>query len=483
MESSLTVTGEALRQRCREFDTVHDDAVDYFGGGFATFQNDFDSVIFASHDGDGHPPKQPDDTGSLLSEPSIAAAGTAPATTHGVHRPPRSPLPPSQYMNFYRSSDLTPTDNDYHFLSDRDNGVIDLPFMPDPLKQSIAAAAHSSVTLDEQSNIQTHHRSGKHRHEKDRALSHHHESREHDPARSPLRYRQAQQLGRTVSTPEPSFGRSSRERDFSSPKSVHPSPVSSHIVIDDLDEEEEEEDIDDEDPASASSASRPVVHGGSVSPLPAPPHLDSIQVQDPMPQNIRATADTFMSSSSANTTVTPGSPPQPSSPSFASSHLRPIHYKRSSLPTQPTYYSDIERDRDRAESSASTGYASSANFPPHSYSASAAMSATSGSSLDAHPIDWAAARSAYILKPSSERVRFEQFAVGLAKYTVFVFVTQKTVEVSALVYGRVAHLLHQAGARIVFVSPWSPKQASDFLSQFERINPVRGGCTFSVATY
>lgn len=478
MEFSSALTGETIRQRCREFDTVHDDAVEYFGGGFATYQNDFDSALLAS--GDSHHPNPPkplrqshEDAESLLSEQSLNGP-SYPHKNYNARRPPRSPLPPSSF-----ETNLIQTqrpgfvvDDRYHFIADRGDGILDLPFAPDPVKQGMATMnGNTDPSSSDHPNINKpqqlrHKYSSPHNHVS------YEEPSPNDSTRSPLQYRQNHRRHRVLSMPvETTSNSTSMHLDAGIPHQGHgyPSGHAHHIVIDDVDEED---DIEDEDPVSASSASRAIAPIGKISPTPPPPQLRIHQEPDQSVTSLRPPAETFMSSSSANTTVTPGSPHQPSSPGFTSPPLRPIQHKRSSLPAHMTYYSDTERDRDRAESSASTIYASSANFPLHSYSASATMTSFTGSSADAHPIDWAAARAAYILRPTSERVRFEQFAVGLAKNTVLVFVTQKTIEVSALVYARVAHLLQQAGARIVFVSPWSPKQATEFLSQFERINPV-----------
>jgi hypothetical protein len=89
-------------------------------------------------------------------------------------------------------------------------------------------------------------------------------------------------------------------------------------------------------------------------------------------------------------------------------------------------------------------------------------------------MDWGAARACVLLGPGGDKIRFEAVVSGLARWTVVVFVTQKNIEVSALVYGRVAHLLQDAGARLVFVSMWAPAQASAFLARFERVNPFPG---------
>lgn len=67
-----------------------------------------------------------------------------------------------------------------------------------------------------------------------------------------------------------------------------------------------------------------------------------------------------------------------------------------------------------------------------------------------------------------------RLATTATTHCVLVFVPRDSVELAALVYAKVAHLLQQAGARLVFVSAWLPAQARKFLARFERVSPFPG---------
>ena len=53
--------------------------------------------------------------------------------------------------------------------------------------------------------------------------------------------------------------------------------------------------------------------------------------------------------------------------------------------------------------------------------------------------------------------------------TVLVFVNRGGIELCGLVYGKIAKLLEQANAKLLFVCPWKPEQAREFLYWFERV--------------
>ena len=65
-------------------------------------------------------------------------------------------------------------------------------------------------------------------------------------------------------------------------------------------------------------------------------------------------------------------------------------------------------------------------------------------------------------------------AAAARTHCVLVFTPRDAVEVSGLVYAKVAHALHAAGTRLVFVTAWLPHQARKFLARFERVSPFPG---------
>jgi len=60
------------------------------------------------------------------------------------------------------------------------------------------------------------------------------------------------------------------------------------------------------------------------------------------------------------------------------------------------------------------------------------------------------------------------------KNAIFIFVPRHSIEITALVYTKIAHLLHESGTKLIFVLPWLPIQARKFLTRFERISPFPG---------
>lgn len=89
-------------------------------------------------------------------------------------------------------------------------------------------------------------------------------------------------------------------------------------------------------------------------------------------------------------------------------------------------------------------------------------------------VSWADVAAAPVFSPDGIRIDVSKLYTGCAKQTVLIFVPRSAVELAGLVYGKVAHLLQQAGARLIFVSAWSPEQALTFLSRFERVSPFPG---------
>lgn len=79
-----------------------------------------------------------------------------------------------------------------------------------------------------------------------------------------------------------------------------------------------------------------------------------------------------------------------------------------------------------------------------------------------------------VLAPDGGPVHLSRIAAAARTLCVLIFVPRDSVELAGLVYGKVAHLLQQAGCRLVFVTAWAPGQAATFLSRFERVSPFPG---------
>lgn len=82
--------------------------------------------------------------------------------------------------------------------------------------------------------------------------------------------------------------------------------------------------------------------------------------------------------------------------------------------------------------------------------------------------------AAELFVPDGSELDAERLYTGYTKHVVLVFVPRQAVELAGLVYGKIAHLLQQSGARLVFITAWSPSQARTFLSRFERVSPFPG---------
>jgi len=90
------------------------------------------------------------------------------------------------------------------------------------------------------------------------------------------------------------------------------------------------------------------------------------------------------------------------------------------------------------------------------------------------PVDWRAVDAATLYSPNATSMDPDKLYTGYSSQVVLVFVPRHAVELAGLVYGKVAHLLQQAGARLVFITAWAPDQALTFLSRFERVSPFPG---------
>lgn len=102
---------------------------------------------------------------------------------------------------------------------------------------------------------------------------------------------------------------------------------------------------------------------------------------------------------------------------------------------------------------------------------------TSASSTGSPPtpaVDWAAVDSAQLYSANGKPLDASHLYTGYSTLVTLVFVPRTAVELCALVYAKLAHLLQQASARLVFITPWTPQQATTFLSRFERVTPFPG---------
>lgn len=90
------------------------------------------------------------------------------------------------------------------------------------------------------------------------------------------------------------------------------------------------------------------------------------------------------------------------------------------------------------------------------------------------PIDWQAVDHCTLFSPDNALLEPDKLYTGYSKLVVLVFVPRHAIELCALVYGKVAHLLQQAGARLVFITPWQPAQSLTFLSRFEKVSTFPG---------
>lgn len=107
-------------------------------------------------------------------------------------------------------------------------------------------------------------------------------------------------------------------------------------------------------------------------------------------------------------------------------------------------------------------------------SSAAAAAAAAAAALTGADVDWAAVDAAVLYAPDGTRVHAADLYNGYSTLVTLVFVPRTSVELCALVYAKLAHLLQQASCRLVFVTAWSCAQALTFLSRFEKVTPFPG---------
>lgn len=107
----------------------------------------------------------------------------------------------------------------------------------------------------------------------------------------------------------------------------------------------------------------------------------------------------------------------------------------------------------------------------HAQSSAKGTASQSGAPAD---VDWHAVDASQLFLPDGSGMEPDKLYTGYTKHVVLVFVPRQAVELAGLVYGKIAHLLQQSGARLVFVTAWAPAQARTFLSRFERVSPFPG---------
>ncbi|CAN8077115.1 unnamed protein product [Agarophyton chilense] len=111
---------------------------------------------------------------------------------------------------------------------------------------------------------------------------------------------------------------------------------------------------------------------------------------------------------------------------------------------------------------------------PSSRAPSSSSTSHSASSSPCAPppvIDWPAVENALLFAPDHSVIDVDKLYTGYCNFSVLIFVPRHAVELCALVYGKLAHLLLQVGARLCFITAWQPAQATLFLSRFERVSP------------
>ena len=89
-------------------------------------------------------------------------------------------------------------------------------------------------------------------------------------------------------------------------------------------------------------------------------------------------------------------------------------------------------------------------------------------------VDWRAVESSQLYSPEGALVEPDKLYTGYHKHAILLFVPRQSVEICALVYAKCALLLQQASTRLIFITVWTPKQASTFLSRFEQIQIFPG---------
>lgn len=154
-------------------------------------------------------------------------------------------------------------------------------------------------------------------------------------------------------------------------------------------------------------------------------------------------------------------------------------------PLQPVYESPLVDDfdsymfpeSDSQSSPTEPSLPSEATTPTYLPSASDFDTMPNRTSSDASPkpeVDWAAVDSSHLFAPDGSRVDPTHLYTGYSTYVTLIFVPRQAVELCALVFAKLAHLLQQASSRLVFITAWTPEQATTFLSRFERVAPFPG---------
>lgn len=96
------------------------------------------------------------------------------------------------------------------------------------------------------------------------------------------------------------------------------------------------------------------------------------------------------------------------------------------------------------------------------------------STVEGDMIDWGLIRDAELSFADGTPLPPERLYTGYCNLSILLVLPRECIETCALVYAKVAHLLQQVSTRLVFITPWTPEQASKFLARFERIAPFPG---------
>lgn len=156
-----------------------------------------------------------------------------------------------------------------------------------------------------------------------------------------------------------------------------------------------------------------------------------------------------------------------------------------SSPTDPSVPSEVNTPTYHASSTSDDDIAAPLDPPHHHHvphhhhhsSPSTTTTSTTGTGTAAAqlgPVDWGGVDQAQLYNPDGSALDPAMLYTGYSTYIVLIFVPRQAVELCALVYAKLAHLLQQASTRIVFITAWIPDQATTFLSRFERVAPFPG---------
>lgn len=92
----------------------------------------------------------------------------------------------------------------------------------------------------------------------------------------------------------------------------------------------------------------------------------------------------------------------------------------------------------------------------------------------AKEIDWDAVDRCTLYTQDGSSIDPTHLYTGYTTFITLIFVPRDAVELCALVYAKLAHLLQQASSRLVFITSWTSTQANTFLSRFEKVTPFPG---------